>query len=383
MNKTNQKEQWIFPPGLKKTKQEFDALFKALYEEPDRRKPLMIMGDRGTGKSAFLDIFKRLYLDRNPTAQDKRLNIAALQDTLFISEIFGHKKGSFTGAGIDKKGHLETLGDCGLLMLEELGEMSHAAQAKLLTFIEDGEYYPIGETVKAKTAKNIQIIGTTNKPRDDFREDFFDRFFYFQIPSLYERREDVLYYLKHFLGAAMFDLTRYDLMAIMCYNWPGNVRGIEKLSHGLKWRTEMKEKDGAFIPKHLGVLTWTHELTLITGYKKLQNDLEKFNLSLEKDGKQAFKGRIPDNFDREFDGLQKFCGHTGQEIKANYNLMDLTDKDKNKEDVDITTLTHDNMERRYLEKLLKRTGLNKAEAARRAGLKYTTFQSMSKRYDIS
>jgi DNA-binding NtrC family response regulator len=244
------KRTWIFPPTLKQVKLQFEALYRSLYKTADRRKPLMIIGDRGVGKSAFVDLFEDLYTADN-RAKVKRLNIASLPENLLISELFGHKKGAFTDAKIDKPGHFKTLGDGGLLILEEVGDISPQIQAKLLTVIEDGEYYPIGATDKPERAKNIQIVGTTNKPRSAFREDFYDRFFPFRIPSIYQRREDILYYIAYFFPELLESLTGQEVLALLCYHWPGNVREIERCCNLIKWRekvfsdqvNELKKKD--------------------------------------------------------------------------------------------------------------------------------------------
>lgn len=382
MNDKTEMKRWIFPPGLTKTRREFEALFNALYANADRRKPLMLMADRGAGKSAFLDVFKGLYLKRHPAVKKKRLNVSALPETLLVSELFGHRKGAFTDAKTDKRGHLETLGDGGLLLLEEIGDISKEVQAKLLTVIEDGEYFPVGETEKAKRAKNIQIVGTTNKQREHFRQDFFDRFFYFPIPALHERRQDVLHYLRQFLGDGMADLSRFDLLAVMAYHWPGNVRGIEKLADALKWRTALRGQGSAFNPRHLGVLTWEHDLKAIPGYKTLQKNLAKFNLSLELGGVRAFKKKVPDTFEREFEGLCRFCESTGQDIGANYNLLNLTDKTKPQE-FDMAKLSHTDLQKKYLRALMLHAGGNRKRAAAAAGVIYSTFVSMLKKYEIS
>lgn len=97
---------------------------------------------------------------------------------------------------------------------------------------------------------------------------------------------------------------------------------------------------------------------------------------------RAFKGKVPDTFAREFSGLLEFCEHTGQDIDSNYNLLNLSDKAKPQE-FDIASLSHKELERLYLETLMQRTGGNKAEAARRAGMNDKTFRSMLNRYEIS
>lgn len=229
------KRTWIFPPTLKQVRTQFEVLYSSLYKTADRRKPLMIIGDRGVGKSAFVDLFEDLYTVDN-RAKVKRLNIASLPENLLISELFGHKKGAFTDAKIDKPGHFKTLGDGGLLILEEVGDISPQIQAKLLTVIEDGKYYPIGETERPERAKNIQIVCTTNKPRSAFREDFYDRFFRFKIPAIHERRQDILYYIGLIYPRLLESLSSTETLALLSYNWPGNVREIENFCSRVMWR---------------------------------------------------------------------------------------------------------------------------------------------------
>ena len=234
MEKDNHK--WIFPPALRICMLQFKSLYESLYKVADRRKPLMIVGERGVGKSAFVELFVNLFKTDNLGKKIKRINIASFPETLLVSELFGHVRGAFTGADKSKDGHLTTLGDGGLLILEEIGDISKETQAKLLTVIEDGEYYALGETSKVTKAKNIQIIGTTNKLRTDFREDFYDRFFRFRIPSIHQRREDILYYLGFYYPELLNQLTPGEVLCLIGYSWPGNVREIENACDQIKWR---------------------------------------------------------------------------------------------------------------------------------------------------
>lgn len=234
---TDTKRTWIFPPTLKQAKLQFEALYRSLYKTADRRKPLMIVGDRGVGKSAFVDLFRRMYLDDNKGKEEERINIASYPGPLVAAELFGSVPGAFTGA-LNRKGYFETLGDGGLLILEEIGDISEEVQAQLLTVIEDGEFRRLGET-KKREAKNIQIICTTNKPRSAFREDFYDRFFRFTIPSIYQRRQDILYYIGYFYPEILNQLYNIEVLSLMGFHWPGNVREIENVCELIKWRKQI------------------------------------------------------------------------------------------------------------------------------------------------
>ena len=171
-----QDDKWLFPPQLERTKKDFLSLLDTMAGER-RSVPLMIVGNTGVGKSAFIDHFERHFLQRKPGRQVRRVNVAAIPETLIESTLFGHLKGSFTGAIRNRKGLVES---ADLLILEEIGELSQPVQAKLLTFIEDGIYYPIGADAP-KPARHIQIVATTNRTEKDFRPDFYHRFFHLKM----------------------------------------------------------------------------------------------------------------------------------------------------------------------------------------------------------
>ena len=231
-----QADKWLFPPQLERTKHDFLSLIDTMDGER-RSVPLMIMGDPGVGKSAFVDLFERHFLQRKPEKQVRRVNVAAIPETLLESTLFGHLKGSFTGAIRNRKGLVES---ADLLILEEIGELSQPLQAKLLTFIEDGIYYPIGAD-DPKPARHTQILATTNRTEEDFRRDFYHRFFHFEIPPLYRRRTDVLHYFRHFSPLAYQELRPWEIMTLLCHNWPGNVREVETLSLEFSWVTTISD----------------------------------------------------------------------------------------------------------------------------------------------
>jgi DNA-binding NtrC family response regulator len=231
-----QADKWLFPPQLERTKHDFLSLLDTMAGER-RSVPLMIMGDTGVGKSAFVDLFERHFLQRKLGKQVRRVNVAAIPETLVESALFGHLKGAFTGAIQNRKGLVES---ADLLVLEEIGELTQPVQAKLLTFIEDGIYYQIGAD-EPKPARHIQIVATTNRTEEDFRRDFYHRFFHFEVPPLYRRRTDVLHYFRHFSPLAYQELRPWEIMTLLCHNWPGNVREIETLSLEFSWVTTISD----------------------------------------------------------------------------------------------------------------------------------------------
>jgi DNA-binding NtrC family response regulator len=230
-SKNNPTVKWILPPELKLHFDRFVKLYDTVFKKPDAHRPLIIHGPPGVGKSLFAYAFEINYRNnyQGTLCEDdvKRVNISALAEDIIESELFGHVEGAFTGAMKDKKGFVE---DTKLLILEEIGELSKRTQAKLLTYIEDGIYYRVGDTKPRKAPDDIQIITTTNVPLDDthFRQDFLDRCYSFRVPALHERRGDILYILAHQYPDFFRTLGPGELFLVLCYNWPGNMREIEK-----------------------------------------------------------------------------------------------------------------------------------------------------------
>ncbi len=198
---------------------------------------IFIYGESGTGKEL---IAKALHL-----ASDRKdkpfvaINCAAIPETLLQSELFGHKKGSFTGAVRDSKG-LFVQAHEGTIFLDEIGDMSLSIQAKFLRVLQEKQFYPIGSEKPVEV--NVRVIVATNKDLEAelkegrFREDLFYRIHVIPIylPPLREREEDipllVEYLLKSFsqeMGKGVKRLTPAAMQKLMLYDWPGNVRELK------------------------------------------------------------------------------------------------------------------------------------------------------------
>ena len=165
------------------------------------------------------------------------VNCGAIPETLMESEFFGHRKGAFTGAVIDKHGFLD-LADGGTLFLDELGEIGQSMQVKLLRAIDGGGFTPIGGS-QVKTP-DLRIIAATNRDvaeqvrKGVIREDFFYRIHVIPIhlPSLRERKEDIPLLVEHFVekfgkGKNLPPLTPRIMEALRAHDWPGNVRELQ------------------------------------------------------------------------------------------------------------------------------------------------------------
>ncbi|MGD9336424.1 MAG: sigma-54 dependent transcriptional regulator, partial [Syntrophobacterales bacterium] len=194
-------------------------------------------GESGTGK----ELVARLIHKIGPRRKKKLMvvNCAAFTDTLLESELFGHEKGSFTGAISRKTGVLE-IADGGTLFMDEVAEMSPSMQVKLLRVIQEGTFNRVGSPSPMQV--DIRVIAATNKnlfeevKRGTFREDLYYRLnvVHIYIPPLRERRDDILVLAQHFLdkyrsirGAANLAFDPNTLEVMQNYHWPGNVRELE------------------------------------------------------------------------------------------------------------------------------------------------------------
>jgi transcriptional regulator with GAF, ATPase, and Fis domain len=201
------------------------------------RVTVLVEGETGTGKELFASAihYRSQRRDKLFVAQ----NCAAFPENLLESELFGHKRGAFTGATEDKKGLFE-IADGGTLFLDEVGEMPLSLQAKLLRVLQEGEVRPIGATLPRKV--NVRIVAATNRTLEKevaegrFREDLYYRLkvFPLRVPPLRERREDVPLLATHFLerytrefGREIAGFTQPALELLKAYAWPGNVRELE------------------------------------------------------------------------------------------------------------------------------------------------------------
>lgn len=206
---------------------------KVVAEAPDVT--VMITGETGVGKG----VAARFLHANSPKRKDKpfqEINISTITRDLVPSQLFGHKKGSFTGASEDMKGRLE-LANQGIVFLDEIGELDLENQVKILNFLQDKTITPIG--AKNAIKLDLQIVAATNKNLIDevkngnFREDLFHRLqvFPIKIPPLRDRREDILPLLAHFMNCSkeqIFDEIEFEVIEFFRHHclWTGNVRQL-------------------------------------------------------------------------------------------------------------------------------------------------------------
>jgi DNA-binding NtrC family response regulator len=211
-------------------------VYKQIARAADSSAPVLIQGESGTGK----ELVARAIHDHGRRASRPfvAVNCGAIAETLLDSELFGHARGSFTGAIADRRGLFEQAGD-GTIFLDEIGETSPALQVKLLRVLEESEVRPVGGARMVSVA--ARIIAATNVELERevaesrFRQDLFYRLsvIVIRVPALRDRRGDIPLLLDHFLEAACtragrrIEISDEAVQALSGYAWPGNVRELE------------------------------------------------------------------------------------------------------------------------------------------------------------
>ena len=214
---------------------------------------VLLLGESGTGKSRLARFIH--YTSRRAAGPIVEVHCAALPETLLEGELFGHEKGAFTGATQRKPGHLAAA-DGGTLFLDEIGELTPATQVKLLRFLQERRFVPLGAT--AERSVDARVVAATHRDlaaavKDGrFREDFLYRLDVFSIvvPPLRERREDVVPLAERFLAGRGLPPEKLSASArerLLGYTWPGNVRELENALE----RALILAGDGEIQPGHL------------------------------------------------------------------------------------------------------------------------------------
>ena len=233
-------------------------IFELIKSVADSKASVLIYGASGTGKELVASAI------HNESFRSKKrfvtVNCGAIPENLLESELFGHKKGAFTGAIRDKKGRFE-LADGGTIFLDEIGDISHAMQVKLLRVLQESTFEKVGgeETIKV----NIRVISATNKnlheeiKKGNFREDLYYRLGVVPInlPVLKERPGDIPLIAKELLNRILNSEERKDRVTIskealgtlVDYNWPGNIR---ELQNWLQFALIKAPKNGKIKPEH-------------------------------------------------------------------------------------------------------------------------------------
>jgi len=212
-------------------------VFRMIERVADTDSTILVLGESGTGKEL---VARALHFNsRRQLAPFVPINCSALPENLLESELFGHRRGSFTGAINDKKGLFQEA-ENGTIFLDEIGSMSPMLQSRLLRVLQEREVRRVGDNTPIYV--NVRVVAATNEPLEKrikegtFREDLYYRLNVIPIPlpGLRERREDIPLLVGHFLKGKVnrntnrpFQLTRHAMEILCNYDWPGNVRELE------------------------------------------------------------------------------------------------------------------------------------------------------------
>lgn len=222
---------------------------------------ILILGESGTGK----ELLARAVHERSSRKNKPfvAINCGALRETLLESELFGHEKGSFTGA-YSKKIGLAEAANGGTLFLDEIGELTAGIQAKLLRFIQEGELYRVGGKDPIKV--DIRLVSATNRELDqevangNFREDLFYRIntIVVSAPPLRRRKEDIPALINHFLSSSPHaylnrgrSVSEDAMKALTKYDWPGNIRELQNVCERLQILSEGHQIMVGDLPEHV------------------------------------------------------------------------------------------------------------------------------------
>ncbi len=234
-------------------------VYQTIVKVAQTRSVVLIRGESGTGKELVAGA-----IHYQSSRKDKpliKVSCAALPETLLESELFGHEKGSFTGAHTRRRGRFE-LADGGSLFLDEIGEMSPSAQVKLLRVLQDGCFERVGGTESIKV--DVRLITATNRDLEKairegrFREDLYYRLNVVPIylPPLREGREDISLLAQHFLkhfsteaGKSIKEIHPQAMAMLKGYSWPGNIRELE---NAIERAVVLGEGD-TLLPQHLAL----------------------------------------------------------------------------------------------------------------------------------
>jgi len=307
-------------------------VFRLIAHSAPTNSTVMLRGESGTGKELVARAIH--YNSLRKERPFVPVDCTSLSESLLESELFGHVKGSFTGAVANKKGLFETA-DGGTLFLDEIGNISLRTQAKLLRFIEEREFKAVGDT--RTQSVDVRLITATNKnlegmvADDEFRDDLYYRIniFPIEIPPLRDRRDDIPALATHFLNRFNEDMSHKAgefsagaMNLLLNHDWPGNVRELENIVQR------------AVILASGDVIRQGHLVSIIDMLPRVDLDIPRTSEELKQIKKIARRKSV------------------------------------------------ENVEKHFVLGALKRNGWNVTRAAEETGMQRSNFQALMKKYDI-
>ena len=362
---------------------------------------VLIIGESGVGK----DILPRLIHDNSPRRREKyfAINCGAIPQGTIDSELFGHVKGSFTGAINDSPGYFG-VANKGTLFLDEVGELPMATQARLLRVLENGEYIPVGGTevrhtdVRVVAATNVNIEQAISESR--FRSDLYYRLnrVNIQMPPLRERGEDVVMLFRLFAmemsqkyKMERVQLTEEAKQMLMRYKWPGNIRQLksvtEQISIFSQERIITPEVLGKFIPQDRE----STQLTVLPrqgGDHSFENEREiLYKILFELRGNVNDMRREMSQLKKQLEDVQAKPTIIGpastlQPLTSAPTVEDAVAEEYIEPATEHENLNLNDISRQMLEKALDRNGGNRKKAATELGISDRTLYRRLKQYGM-
>ena len=367
---------------------------------------VLIIGESGVGK----EIIPRVIHDNSPRRREKyfAINCGSIPEGTIDSELFGHVKGSFTGAINDSPGYFG-VANKGTLFLDEVGELPLATQARLLRVLETGEYIPVGATEVRRT--DVRIVAATNVnirkaiSEGRFREDLYYRLnsIPIQMPALRERGEDIVLLFRLFAMqmAEKYKMDRVVLteeakQMLMRYKWPGNVRQLKNITEQISilspHRTITPDILAQFIPQDKE----STQLTVITGSNdhSFENEREiLYKILFELRGNVNEMRREISQLKKQLDDVQggaspQIIGNAPmQPIQPLQPIPSAFEEAEAEEYIEPTpeqeNLNLSDLSRQMLEKALERNNGNRKKAAQELGISDRTLYRRLKQYGIN
>ncbi|HEX2882934.1 MAG TPA: sigma-54 dependent transcriptional regulator [Candidatus Limnocylindria bacterium] len=339
-------------------------VFKLIGKVASSEATVLITGESGTGKELVAEALHRAS-KRNPHPLVK-VSCAALPETLLETELFGHEKGSFTGAMTMRKGRFETANK-GTIFLDEIGEMTLGTQTKLLRILQEREFERIGSNVPIKV--DIRVIAATNRNLSEevedgkFREDLYYRLnvIHIHMPPLRDRKDDIPLLVEHFLtkfryapDAIPTAITEEALAKLVAYDWPGNVRELENAIE----RAVVLSRGNPITVEHLpfGDRREARDRARLAGRRSRIQAAEDADLDADLDGAEA-EARDGDGAEA---GMASANGHGGGKLKDQVSAL----------------------ERQLIKDALDRAGGNRTKAAEELGIYRRLLYAKIKEYGL-
>ena len=368
---------------------------------------VLIIGESGAGK----EIIPRVIHDNSPRRREKyfAINCGSIPQGTIDSELFGHEKGSFTGAIGESEGYFG-IANKGTLFLDEVGELPLATQARLLRVLETGEYIRVGGTKVMKT--DVRIVAATNVNMQKaisegrFREDLYYRLntIPIKMPPLRERGNDVLLLFRLF---AMQMAEKYKLPKItltedakqlmLLYKWPGNVRQLKNITEQMSVLSQEREIDAEALKQFIPQDPVSTQLATINnkGANSYENEREiLFKVLYEMRGNVDNLRREVSSLRKQMEEVREINGATGfaktiaavdagqlPAVTSNRNTPNVEEAIA-EEVTDAETLNLSDINRQMIEKALERNNGNRKKAAAELGISDRTLYRKIKQYGL-